>query len=369
MKLLRTVVSWIGRHALLLLIVVLAIVALQHTGRAVGEFDSARSSLASLESIRADVQAAWEAGRKDAETRARELEAAANNKIEQRIADIDRDLVQISDAPMSPIRVNLGGLGVNAEALKALAVSNARKQLLLRERDFLRTLLVARNRLTDYERMLLDARNELERRRRVHAQAYEAYLRNEEAQRDLIAHDRFQLHRIAYTPAYKKLRQLRAENMALRKEVIEAHEAYGAQERIIGLMRAPGSLGPFKIESDPPDDVTALLVDEQTRVQESLKDNWLGRMIATLRDDTTRALPMAAAIVLGIILTPVVRQNKHAKYPLVLSRIFEGLQAWPTQEKVANCWSIVRRAWHVRTTKIQTTSIAEFGPSAGSRSR
>ena len=326
MNLLRTVVSWIGRHILLLLIVLVVIVAFQHLRRALVEFNVAQSSVAAIETVVADVRQEWEAGRKGAADRVRDFEAAANETIEQRISEIDRQLIQISNDPAPAIfTVDLGGLRVDADAAKKQALSNAKKELLLREQAFLKAVLSARTTLGDYERRLRDARKELERRRLEHVTAYGALMQNEHAQRGLIANDPFKFHRIPYTPAYETLQQLRKENRVLRQRNLEAHGAYEAQKRIVELMKSvPGRLPPFAVGPDLPDSVAAPLLDAQSLLQSSLKDNWFGGKLAAIRDDMTKALPMAAAIVLGVILTPLAIKTV---FYFVLARIASGRPA------------------------------------------
>ncbi|NMG76875.1 hypothetical protein [Aromatoleum diolicum] len=311
MSLVRTTAAWIGRHLLLLLLVLVSIAvvprAIRHVTYAIDNFDRNQSAVRSLEDAQTFILSAVDDEKGKALARVRELEQATSDKLRERIAEIDRQLQRLGGPqPAALIKPGFGSLQIDGDALKSEARRELHANLLRQERHHLESIVASRTRLSDHARTLLGAAKELERRRLVHVAAYQRLWQNEDAQRRLIREDGYKFRYVPFTPDFKRLEALRAEKVRLRNENADAAEAYNAQKRRVEAITAPKEiLASLDVSHISPEHVVESLHKAKGAVEDELRRNWLGAEFTTMRDDMETGIPKALIIILGVIAVPV----------------------------------------------------------------
>lgn len=311
MSLARTTASWIGRHLLLLLLVLLMLVGvprtIRHVTDAINEFDRNQATSRSLDDARALVLKSIDDEKGKALERVRDLEQATSDKLRKRIAEIDRLLQELGGLQSAAfIRPEFGSLQIDPDALKAKALRELHIILLRQERLHLDAILVARARLSDHARKLQGGAKELERLRLAHVAVNRELRQNEEAQRQLISEDAYKLHLVPFTPDYKRLEVLRAKNVSLRKANADAAEVYDAQKKLVEAITPPkGGLTSFDVSPVSSERIVEPLDKAKVAVEDNLRHNWLGTELTMLRDDMENGLPKALVIMVGVVAVPI----------------------------------------------------------------
>jgi len=294
--LLTTVVRWLLRHALVLLLVV-AVLLLGRAGWAEWrDFQRLRAESAELEhqqtAITADLQAAAAASTR----RANALRDAPLERLEAQITAVDREIAQLrlERQAFSGLAPLLAGQPVAQTQLRALQI-DARIGLLERERSWLQALKLRLVALQSAQQQ----RAELERLRQRHQQLYTQWQATG-TELDWLDLRHPVKSRVFGTTEYQLRQQLLARRQQLLADNQQADTDYKRQLARVNSPPLP-PLAPFAVERA--DIATALAPLNQAlgALQQQSGSNWVGKLWRPVQE----VLADALLIVLGIILGPV----------------------------------------------------------------
>lgn len=292
MSLLRTAASWIGRHLLLLLLVLLMVVWVPRAVQAYKDYIKNLSDVRLLDDAEVSVRNTVADEKNKTIERVRDLGKAASDRIRRRIDEIDQELTRLgSTQPVVPGLASLPWIDV--DALKDQALRELRTSLLRRERSHLEAVVEA----LDHARNLRDAEGELERRRRAHEKAYGELQANEDALRILIREDTYRLRYVPGTDEYKKWHKLLQKKADLSKANTDAAKSYDNQKRLVESLTAlKKDIPPFHLSEISPERIVAPLQEAKKAVEDNLLKNPLGKAVSTMHEwlaDMENNLPKA----------------------------------------------------------------------------
>lgn len=294
--LLITVVRWLLRHALVLLLIV-AVLLLGRAGWAEWrDFQRLRADSAELSrehtTIAADLQAAASAST----TRANALRDAPLDRLEVQITVVDREIAQLrlERQPLSGFTPILERQPIVQTQLRALQI-DARIGLLERERAWLQDLKLRLVALQSAQAQ----RAELERLRLRH---HQFYLQWQTVGADLTTLEQGHPVRshVIGTTEYRQ-RQLLIER---KEQLLTANQRADAdykRQLVLVNRPPPPPLKPFALPREVLDGALKPLQDRLQALQQQHRDNWLGKLWRPVQE----VLADAMLVLLGIILVPV----------------------------------------------------------------
>jgi hypothetical protein len=296
--LLVTVLRWVLRH-LLSLVLIIAVLLLGRVGWAEWQaWQSMRAESARLIDADRSINASLQILALEVNARAAGLQTAALATLEERITAVDSDIAhkRLERQPFAGVAPILAGQSIVGAQLQALQIDGA-IWLLQQERNWLQD---AKLRLLATQSAQAQ-RDELESLRQRHASLYVQWLAVGR-ERDALEQEHWVTSRVPGTAEYQQIQALNERRAQLLTDNQRADADYRRQLALVNGARALAPLPPLAL---PPSTVNEALQPLRARVDELRKlerVNWVGKLWRPVQE----VLPTALLILLGVILTPIV---------------------------------------------------------------
>lgn len=277
----------VTRHLLTFLLIVAVLYLGKAFQKEIIEFKSLTSDVATIKEARQAIDTYVRTAERNVGDRVAKLESASLKELDSRIFTIDRDLQALSASTQGNNLLSVLATSPITTGLTDRLKRDVELQILRQERDYLELLRSVHNGPSDQEAL-----------RQAHITAYKNLQANEAAQEQIRRNHPIS-HRVLLTPQHKELSHLQATYKTLFDINQRAYEAWERKRKWLSYIKS--SKRQFEISRTQLDSsmqpLAAAIDDRQSRISV----NWIERISAPARE----VVPMAALILLGIILTPL----------------------------------------------------------------
>lgn len=286
-NLIGKLIRLVTRHFLTFLLIVAVLYIGKVFHKEIIEFKSLISDMATIKEAKQAIDTYVRTTERSVADRVAKLESASLTELDSRISTIDLNLQTLSESAQGNNLLSALATSPITTGLTGHLRRDVEAQILRQERDYLETL-----------RSLLNGPSELEALRQAHITAYRNLQTNEAAQ-DQIRRNHPIARRVPLTQPHKELTDLQGAHTTLFEINQGAYEAWERKRKWLAAIKS--SKRQFEISRAQLDSsmksLAAAIDDRQSRIAV----NWIEKVSAPARE----VVPMAALILLGIILTPL----------------------------------------------------------------
>lgn len=297
-RLFDALARWIIHHFIWFVVIVVLLLSAGWLRSEFQNLQAATSGGATLRDVQNEVEAHRHAVEADLIRRVEIIETASLDRLDARIGEVGKRIAAIS-AEQQASGFNIASLSTSPIRERATAHYKRAVELALlsQERDYLiRLRTIAATRL-DSEA----AAARLAELRQTHVEVHAALTKNVEEQERLTTENPATAWLLGF-PEYAKHVALRRAHRALLEQNRQAYDAYLQQKKIAERITVPDEPIRFDIRRDEVEAVLRPVREAAVDYETRLSTNWVARAAGPV----AKVAPVAAWIILGIVLLPIV---------------------------------------------------------------